>query len=301
MLAENVGKYLRSLRLNEGITQRELAAKMNVTHQAVSRWENGKSIPDVDTLRLLGEFYGVSMDEILQVENGEKKKDSFLDKHGRKLAIIVTPIVVFPIMYYYLFFQHIAFISVYVVFVSIAIILLLVFLKKYFRIITLALLVVVIGLFINTRVSNPGYYNLTQTGFLEEERYEFDHNFNGEIHYEITGTDNDEMIVIQYEDHESIIRLYNLSKPFEEMMTEYEIEDRKIVDLEVIYRDIYMVVSYEANGTENFELLHFDYTDGSTTMLLSDEHRIRIFNYTTLMVYLDRDRSLYTYHPEEEW
>ena len=63
---EKIGKYLATKRKEKGITQKELADEMGVTFQAVSRWEKGDSIPDLDSLDHLADFYEVTIDEILQ-------------------------------------------------------------------------------------------------------------------------------------------------------------------------------------------------------------------------------------------
>lgn len=54
------------------LTQEELAEKLNVTRQTVSKWESGLSEPDTDTLLCMSEIFGVSVDEILR---GEERKD----------------------------------------------------------------------------------------------------------------------------------------------------------------------------------------------------------------------------------
>ncbi len=71
---------LKVLRTQKGYTQEEIANRLNVSRQAVSRWETGKSYPDVENLTLLGEIYGVSVDELLGKERTgeeEKKENKF--------------------------------------------------------------------------------------------------------------------------------------------------------------------------------------------------------------------------------
>lgn len=53
------------LRKKKGLTQLELAEDINISRQAVSRWESGMTIPSTDNLRCLGELYGVSIDYLL--------------------------------------------------------------------------------------------------------------------------------------------------------------------------------------------------------------------------------------------
>lgn len=53
------------LRTKNGLSQEELAEKIFVTRQAVSRWENGETIPNIETLKLLSKFFGVSINTLL--------------------------------------------------------------------------------------------------------------------------------------------------------------------------------------------------------------------------------------------
>lgn len=61
MLSEN----LKSLRKTKGITQEELAIRLNVVRQTISKWEKGLSVPDADTLIKLADYFEVSVSELL--------------------------------------------------------------------------------------------------------------------------------------------------------------------------------------------------------------------------------------------
>ena len=61
----NTKDILYELRTKRGLSQDELAARVFVTRQAVSRWENGETVPNTDTLKLLSEVFGVSVDTLL--------------------------------------------------------------------------------------------------------------------------------------------------------------------------------------------------------------------------------------------
>ena len=60
-----VKDVLFGLRTEKGISQEELAKELLVTRQAVSRWENGDTIPNTETLKLLSKFYDVSINTLL--------------------------------------------------------------------------------------------------------------------------------------------------------------------------------------------------------------------------------------------
>ncbi|OQX93244.1 MAG: hypothetical protein B6I17_03515 [Tenericutes bacterium 4572_104] len=83
-----IGLYLQKKRKELGITQKELSERMGVTYQAVSRWENGDSIPDLDSLSNLADFYKISIDEILQ-----RNKIDGEDEWPTNLKYVITFIV----------------------------------------------------------------------------------------------------------------------------------------------------------------------------------------------------------------
>lgn len=56
---------LLDLRTKKGLSQEELAEKVFVTRQAVSRWENGETTPGIDTLKLLSKLYDVSINTLV--------------------------------------------------------------------------------------------------------------------------------------------------------------------------------------------------------------------------------------------
>lgn len=64
----SLAKKLVSLRKKKGLTQMDLAERLNVSRQAVSRWEVGAAVPSTDNLKILSELYGVSVDDILKGE-----------------------------------------------------------------------------------------------------------------------------------------------------------------------------------------------------------------------------------------
>lgn len=78
------------LRKQKGLTQMELAEKLNVSRQAISRWEVGVAVPSTDNLKVLGELYEVSVDYLLndEVDNiskqREEKQEHTSDKQNKK-------------------------------------------------------------------------------------------------------------------------------------------------------------------------------------------------------------------------
>ena len=60
-----ISKNIAALRKQSGITQEDLANRLNVSNQAVSKWEAGKCCPDIEILPELATFFGVSIDKLL--------------------------------------------------------------------------------------------------------------------------------------------------------------------------------------------------------------------------------------------
>lgn len=68
---------LVSLRKQKGLTQMELAEKLNVSRQAISRWEVGTAVPSTDNLKVLGDLYEVPVDYLLNDDIIEKPKSTY--------------------------------------------------------------------------------------------------------------------------------------------------------------------------------------------------------------------------------
>lgn len=76
---EKFGKFIKKLRKEKGITQKELGEKLNITDKAISKWERGLSFPDITMLNILAEFFEIDVSELLNGEKGAKK-DIDIDK-----------------------------------------------------------------------------------------------------------------------------------------------------------------------------------------------------------------------------
>ena len=83
MLKDN----LKTLRKNKGLSQEELAIKLNVVRQTISKWESGLSVPDAEMLINISELFETPVSEILG-ENIEKKEKDDLKVISEKLEVI---------------------------------------------------------------------------------------------------------------------------------------------------------------------------------------------------------------------
>lgn len=86
----NLGTKILELRKQKGVTQEELASELGVTAAAISKWENGYTLPDVLMLCALADFFAVTTDEML----GRAKELTYAvvaaetPELGRKVAVI---------------------------------------------------------------------------------------------------------------------------------------------------------------------------------------------------------------------
>lgn len=67
-----LSQKLYSLRKEKGLSQEQLAEELGVSRQAISKWENGSSLPETEKINLISEFFGVSTDYLLKDYKNEK-------------------------------------------------------------------------------------------------------------------------------------------------------------------------------------------------------------------------------------
>lgn len=78
MNQEQIGKFISTLRKEKNMTQIELANKLGITDRAISKWENGRGLPDVSLFEPLCKELNISINELLKGEKSEYKKDENL-------------------------------------------------------------------------------------------------------------------------------------------------------------------------------------------------------------------------------
>lgn len=102
MSAKETGSFLSELREQKGLKQKEVAEAIHVSDKAISRWETGRGIPDINSLQNLSDFYEVSINEILEgrrIKENEMKKiaDQNLKKsvtRESRLKIILSAAII---------------------------------------------------------------------------------------------------------------------------------------------------------------------------------------------------------------
>ncbi len=86
-----IGEIIKTKRSELELTQEELANKLHVTRQAISNWENNKSVPDIEFVRQLASEFEMSIDEMLV--NEVKKKVYKVDKRSKNNSIAIIGII----------------------------------------------------------------------------------------------------------------------------------------------------------------------------------------------------------------
>ena len=86
---QKIGRFLKALRREKGLTQEALAERLGVTGRSVSRWENASSLPELSLLMELADFYGVELREILDGERMQKNMDKKIEETAVRVCRFV--------------------------------------------------------------------------------------------------------------------------------------------------------------------------------------------------------------------
>ena len=96
MNQEKIGNTIKNIRTKNNLTQKEFADSLGVTYQAVSKWENGKNLPDISIMKDISKKYNIDINELLETEEETKNKRNSNLK--TIIAIIVSILVVIGII-----------------------------------------------------------------------------------------------------------------------------------------------------------------------------------------------------------
>ena len=89
---KRIGEFIKKIRKDNHLTQKEFAELFGVTYQAVSKWENGINIPDIAILKEISNKFHVDIDELL---DGEAKKKKYFKKYALISASILLIVGIF--------------------------------------------------------------------------------------------------------------------------------------------------------------------------------------------------------------
>lgn len=86
---DKIGNFIKTIRLDNNLTQKDLADKLGVTYQAVSKWENGKNIPDLSIIKKICDEYNIDIDELLNGVKKERKQSKTLKTTIISLLVVI--------------------------------------------------------------------------------------------------------------------------------------------------------------------------------------------------------------------
>lgn len=99
MNQEKIGQFIKQIREENHLTQKEFADQLNVTFQAVSKWERGKNIPDIAILKEISEKFHVNVDELLDGQRSSVKKE-------KKFWLWMIPFLFLFVVCFFIFQDH---------------------------------------------------------------------------------------------------------------------------------------------------------------------------------------------------
>lgn len=99
MNQEKFGKFIKEVRKKNNLTQKEFADKYNVTYQAVSKWENGKNLPDISLMMQISKDFGMTLDEIYDGKYNDSKKKQFI-------ILLVVLGIILTLAIFFTIFSH---------------------------------------------------------------------------------------------------------------------------------------------------------------------------------------------------
>ena len=96
---EKTKNKIKELRISKNLTQQQLADELHVTKQAISKWEKGKSVPDIASIELLSAFFGVSVDYLINDSIETAKSETAALALGRLSKLNVALISALALMF----------------------------------------------------------------------------------------------------------------------------------------------------------------------------------------------------------
>lgn len=85
-----LGERLYNYRRKKGLSQEDVAAKLNVSRQTVSKWETDQTLPDLDKIESICELFEISTDELLKGKKEEVISESYNGENKKRKALIIS-------------------------------------------------------------------------------------------------------------------------------------------------------------------------------------------------------------------
>lgn len=102
MNQEKIGQVIKEIRKKHNLTQTDFAKKYNVTYQAVSKWENGKNLPDIALIKQICNDFNLDINNLLEGEYLKEKKSN----KTKIIILIISILIIFIIILSLYFFKN---------------------------------------------------------------------------------------------------------------------------------------------------------------------------------------------------
>ena len=103
----NFSKNIVRLRKAHHLNQSELGEAIHYSPKAISKWENGETIPDVDVMNVIAEYFGVSIDELISEEKPVSKSFVLRNRFYITLSSALLPYLIALIIFSFLYVKQI--------------------------------------------------------------------------------------------------------------------------------------------------------------------------------------------------
>lgn len=97
-LKDNFARNLYSLRKAKKLSQAQLAADLNYTHKAISKWENKETLPDITTFKNIAEYFDITLDQLIGKDKvispiGEKKRHVRITLSACAMCFVIAALI----------------------------------------------------------------------------------------------------------------------------------------------------------------------------------------------------------------
>lgn len=305
MKTDDVGTYLKELRLSHNLTQKELASRLHITHQAVSNWEKGKALPDISILSQLGDLYGVSIDNILLKEETKEQNRHIV---RRRVFSVLGLIMSLTFISFFLHYQRHIITTIGFVMLTLILSILCSFIVKRRRngieyLIITGLLIIVFAIVFS---SNPRFYllNTTKMQYLTEEKEiyypkEFD-EMTDSVEYNYMF----DLYTMIFTPGEENIDVFNLSNFQDEDYITIDTGGKKVYDLVKCQERIFFT-SYDENIPGEFKLYEFDIETMTYDIIYESQEVLNLYAafenlYLVSDPHLERETKIYQYFVDSD-
>lgn len=284
MNSDNIGKFIKQLREEKGLTQEELASKVHIGREAVSKWERGKTSPDSSVLLILSEIFNVTINEILIGERKTEKNatlELYQDRNklikGFKKTFLVFSIAIICFL--------ILFLSYY-------------FLNQYKSIHAYTIngygenFDIVDGLFVKT--NGKMYFNLGNIINKNNVDYELIELYykNGKENIVICYTENSSLSFVDYKGYEEYIDVSKINVIINNLYLKIKLKDNEeIIKLELIedyVNDNFLFID-DADVSLNKEMKINNINSKKIVDLIKDKFNVTENGYEYKFTYKDKN------------